>query len=88
MDDHNSALWAILNRGRIGETYKIGGENEWENIKLVHVLCEKMAKAMAAEPETYRALITHVDDRSGHDRNGDFLIALPATEAFQGLDHR
>jgi dTDP-glucose 4,6-dehydratase len=68
VDDHNNALWMILNSGRTGETYNIGGENEWENIKLVHVLCEKMAKAMAVAPGSLKALITHIEDRSGHDR--------------------
>jgi dTDP-glucose 4,6-dehydratase len=68
VDDHNGALWMILNSGRTGETYNIGGENEWENIKLLHVLCEKMAKAMSVAPESLKALITHIEDRSGHDR--------------------
>src|SRR4030042_2457460 len=43
VDDHNSAIWLILNKGKTGETYNIGGENEWENIKLVNVICEKMS---------------------------------------------
>ncbi|HEY1407081.1 MAG TPA: dTDP-glucose 4,6-dehydratase, partial [Spirochaetota bacterium] len=43
VDDHNSAVWLILKNGKTGETYNIGGENEWENIRLVHSICEKMA---------------------------------------------
>lgn len=59
VDDHNSAIWLIVNKGRVGETYNIGGENEWENIKLVNRLCEKMGEG--------KELITFVKDRPGHD---------------------
>jgi dTDP-glucose 4,6-dehydratase len=68
VDDHNSALWRIMNGGRAGETYNIGGENEWENIKLVNVLCEKMAKCTSESPDKFKSLIRYVGDRSGHDR--------------------
>jgi len=68
VDDHNSAVWAIVNKGKIGETYNIGGENEWENIKLVNVLCEKMEKIHGKEDSFYKELITYVNDRPGHDR--------------------
>jgi dTDP-glucose 4,6-dehydratase len=68
VDDHNSAVWAILAKGKSGETYNIGGENEWENIKLVHVLCEKLAHALGKDKDYYKKLITYVKDRAGHDR--------------------
>jgi len=69
VDDHNSAVWAIVTKGRSGETYNIGGENEWENIKLVHTLCELMAaKTGRGERDYYKKLITYVKDRPGHDR--------------------
>lgn len=68
VDDHNSAVWTIANKGITGETYNIGGENEWENIKLVHVLCEKMAGFLGKEKDYYKKLITFVKDRPGHDR--------------------
>jgi len=68
VEDHASAVWLILNQGKTGETYTIGGENEWENIKLVNVLCEKMAKYMEKEQAYYKRLITFVKDRPGHDR--------------------
>ena len=68
VDDHNSAVWLIVNKGRNGETYNIGGENEWENIKLVHVLCEKIAEFNGKEKDYYKKLITYVKDRPGHDR--------------------
>jgi len=68
VDDHSSALWLILRQGRNGETYNIGGENEWQNIELVHLLCDKMAKAQSKNKSYYEKLITFVKDRPGHDR--------------------
>ncbi|HGJ64344.1 TPA: NAD-dependent epimerase/dehydratase family protein, partial [bacterium] len=68
VEDHASAIWNIMQQGRIGETYNIGGENEWENIKLVNVLCELVAKIMEKEEDNYKKLITFVRDRPGHDR--------------------
>jgi len=44
VEDHNSAVWLIMNRGKTGETYNIGGDNEWENIRLVNTLCEAVVK--------------------------------------------
>ena len=68
VEDHNSAVWMIVNKGRTGESYNIGGENEWENIKLVHRLCEIMAEKQGKDGEYYKKLITFVKDRPGHDR--------------------
>ena len=68
VDDHNSAIFNILNNGKTGETYCIGGENEWENIKLVDVLCEKLAERFGKKKDYYKKLITYVKDRPGHDR--------------------
>lgn len=68
VDDHNSAVWMIMNRGKTGVTYNIGGENEWENIRLVETLCEKMAGLMKKESDYYKKLISYVKDRPGHDR--------------------
>ena len=68
VEDHTSAVWTILNKGKAGETYNIGGENEWENIKLVHVLCEKMALLTGREKDYYKKLIEFVKDRPGHDK--------------------
>jgi len=67
VDDHNSAVWNIINNGNAGETYNIGGENEWQNIKLVNTLCEKVAKHTGKDPDYYKKLITFVPDRPGHD---------------------
>lgn len=68
VEDHCSAIWKILNQGKIGETYNIGGENEWENIRLVHFLCEKIGQLKGKEKDYYQKLITFVKDRPGHDR--------------------
>lgn len=68
VEDHCSAIWEILNKGKDGETYNIGGENEWENIKLIDCLCEKIAKVKGKEKDHYKKLITFVEDRPGHDR--------------------
>ncbi|MDY6935022.1 MAG: dTDP-glucose 4,6-dehydratase [Spirochaetota bacterium] len=68
VDDHNSAVWMIMNKGIIGETYNIGGENEWENIRLVNVISEKMAAYLGKHRDEYKNLIEFVKDRPGHDR--------------------
>lgn len=66
--DHAAAVWAILNRGRVGETYNVGGNNEWENIAIIHLLCDLMARYTGKDAQEYRRLITFVADRPGHDR--------------------
>lgn len=68
VDDHNEAVWLIMKGGRPGETYNIGGENEWENIKLVNAMCEKIAGLHDRPLDYYKKLITFVKDRPGHDR--------------------
>lgn len=66
--DHNAAVWTIMTRGRIGETYNIGGENEWENIRLLHRLIEIVAEETGKSVRELEGLITYVKDRPGHDR--------------------
>ncbi len=68
VDDHNEAIISILEKGQVGETYNIGGDNEWENIKLVNTLCEKIAVIEGKDKDYYKKLITFVTDRAGHDR--------------------
>ncbi len=68
VEDHCQAVWEILNKWNVGKTYNIGGENEWENIKLVNFLCEKIAKIKEKDEDYYKKLITFVKDRPGHDR--------------------
>jgi len=68
VEDHCSAIWEIVKNGKIGDTYNIGGENEWENIKLVNYLCERVAFFSGKVPNEVKKLITYVKDRPGHDR--------------------
>lgn len=65
--DHARAIDLIYHKGKIGETYNIGGHNEWKNIDLVHLLCDTMDKKLGREIGTSRNLITYVKDRAGHD---------------------
>jgi len=68
VEDHNTAVWAVMQNGRYGETYNIGGENEWENLKLVHSLCEVVAGETGKDKDYYKKLISFVKDRPGHDQ--------------------
>lgn len=68
VEDHCVGVWLIINNGRTGETYNIGGENEWPNIDLVNKLCEIVAAKTNREADYYKKLITFVKDRPGHDR--------------------
>ena len=68
VEDHNSAVWTVMTKGRSGETYNIGGENEWENIKLLDRLIELVAEESGKSEMALRSLITYVKDRPGHDR--------------------
>ncbi len=68
VEDHNSAVWTVMQKGRIGEKYNIGGENEWENITLLHRLIDIVAEETGKDPEQLQSLITFVKDRPGHDR--------------------
>ncbi len=68
VEDHNAAVWLVMQKGREGESYNIGGENEWENIKLLHRLIEIVAEKTGADAQSLHALITTVKDRPGHDR--------------------
>jgi dTDP-glucose 4,6-dehydratase len=68
VEDHNAAVWAIMRNGRAGQTYNIGGENEWENIKLLNVLIDITVAKTKLAPAKVRATVTYVKDRPGHDR--------------------
>lgn len=54
VEDHNNAVLDIINKGRVGETYNIGGENEMTNIDMVNILCEKLASKMNKEKDYYK----------------------------------
>ena len=67
--DHCAAIRAVLERGRIGETYNIGGNSEKTNLEVVHTLCDILdAKRPRQGGGSYRQQITFVSDRPGHDR--------------------
>jgi dTDP-glucose 4,6-dehydratase len=79
--DHVEAMDLIFHKGKAGETYTIGGDNEKRNIDLVHLLCDQMDQALGRESGTSRKLITHVRDREGHD----FRYAIDATKIHTAL---
>lgn len=67
VEDHARAIELIFEKGRDGETYNIGGFNEWKNIDLVYLLCDIMDRKLGNEEGASRELITFVKDRAGHD---------------------
>jgi len=67
VEDHALAIDKIFHEGRMGETYNIGGNNEWKNIDLIRILCRIMDKKLNNAPGTGESLITFVRDRAGHD---------------------
>lgn len=66
--DHADAIDTIFHKGKIAETYNIGGLNEWTNIDLIHLLCEQMDEKLNLPKNTANQLITFVKDRAGHDK--------------------
>jgi len=66
--DHAEALWAVLTRGCDGETYNIGGNNEWPNIRIVELICDLIDELAPQLGGGSRKLIAFVKDRPGHDR--------------------
>ncbi len=66
--DHAEALWQVLSRGSVGETYNIGGHNEWANIRIVELICDLIDEMAPQLGGNSRKLITFVKDRPGHDR--------------------
>ena len=67
VEDHVRAIDVIFHEGLIGETYNIGGDNEWTNIDLIMKLCQTMDEKLNRAEGTSRSLITYVEDRKGHD---------------------
>jgi dTDP-glucose 4,6-dehydratase len=74
--DHAIAIDAVFHKGKTGETYNIGGFNEWKNIDLVKLLCMLMDKKLGRADGSSEKLITYVKDRPGHDRR----YAIDATK--------
>lgn len=76
VNDHAKAIDIIFHTGKNGETYNIGGSNEWKNIDLVHKLCEIMDVKLGRAVGESAKLITYVADRAGHD----FRYAIDASK--------
>jgi dTDP-glucose 4,6-dehydratase len=74
--DHSTAIDVIFHKGKVGETYNIGGFNEWKNIDLVKLLCKLMDEKLGREKGDSEKLVTYVKDRPGHDRR----YAIDATK--------
>lgn len=93
VEDHVRAIDVIFHTGRIGETYNIGGHNEWTNIALVKELCKQMDIKLGRPEGTSVQLITYVTDRAGHDlryaidatKLKDELGWLPSLQFEEGL---
>jgi dTDP-glucose 4,6-dehydratase len=76
VNDHARAIDVIYHRGEKGETYNVGGFNEWKNIDLIKEMCRIMDEKLKREPGNSEKLITYVKDRAGHDRR----YAIDATK--------
>jgi dTDP-glucose 4,6-dehydratase len=82
VQDHCDAINMILQKGTIGETYNVGGNNEIQNIQIVKDICTILDEVKPAESgKSYHQLITFVKDRPGHD----FRYAIDSTKIKQGL---
>lgn len=67
VEDHAKAIDVIFHKGKIGETYNIGGHNEWKNIDIIKELCRQMDEKLGRQKGESEKLITFVKDRAGHD---------------------
>lgn len=76
VEDHARAIDTIFHSGKMGETYNVGGFNEWTNIDLIKLLCAKMDTKLGREKGESEKLITYITDRPGHDRR----YAIDATK--------
>lgn len=68
VEDHAAALWRVLTAGKNGDTYNIGGNNEWPNLRIVELICDLVDELAPQLGGDSRQLITFVKDRPGHDR--------------------
>lgn len=82
VEDHNRGVWEIVNKSPAGEKWNLGGENEWENIKLLNTVIDLTAKELGKNAEDVRKNITYVKDRPGHDRR----YAIDCSKAKTKLD--
>ncbi|SDM88422.1 dTDP-glucose 4,6-dehydratase [Pedobacter antarcticus] len=82
VEDHARAIDVIFHQATTGETYNIGGHNEWKNIDLIHLLCKIMDEKLGRAPGESAKLITFVTDRAGHD----LRYAIDSTKLQEKLD--
>jgi dTDP-glucose 4,6-dehydratase len=82
VEDHARAIDVIFHQAKTGETYNIGGHNEWKNIDLIHLLCNIMDEKLGREAGSSAKLITYVTDRAGHDMR----YAIDSTKLQEKLD--
>lgn len=82
--DHCRGIDLIVRQGKLGESYNIGGDNEYTNLALTHLICEIVAEATGEDASTYINLIEFVKDRPGHD----FRYAIDAQKIKQALGWR
>ncbi len=68
VEDHASAIWLVVKSGALGEKYNVGGDSEWENIRLLRELMAAVSRRTGRDARDYERLITYVKDRPGHDR--------------------
>jgi len=81
VEDHCEAIHRVLEEGRVGETYNIGGNNQPANLDVVNQICSYMDECLPDSPYTpHASLIVHVDDRPGHDRRYAIDISKMKTE--------
>jgi dTDP-glucose 4,6-dehydratase len=81
VEDHAAAIDVIFHHGKMGETYNIGGNNEWKNIDLIQVMCTLMDEKLGRSPGSSEGLITYVKDRAGHD----FRYAIDSSKLMREL---
>lgn len=77
VEDHNRGVWEIVNKSPAGEKWNLGGENEWQNIKLLNEVIDLTSKEIGKDAEDVRKTITYVKDRPGHDKR----YAIDCTKA-------
>lgn len=77
VEDHNRGVWEIVNKSPAGEKWNLGGENEWQNIKLLNEVINLTSKEIKKDAEEVRSTITYVKDRPGHDKR----YAIDCTKA-------
>ena len=81
VEDHAKAIDVIFHDGKVGDTYNIGGNNEWKNIDLIKLLCKIMDSKLNRESGTSEKLISYVTDRAGHD----FRYAIDSSKLMSQL---